>query len=122
VEPRTVTIGEVFVATVEFTLPADAEVIVPGEDADFGGAEVRSVEQSETALPDGGRRFTVTYSLALWEVGESTLKSPAIASRDPDGTIAEIEQAEAAVTVGSVLPEGAEEIKDIRGPRAMPLR
>ena len=121
VEPQTVTIGEVFVATVQFTLPAGAEAIVPGEDADFGGAEVRSFEQSELTLPDGGTRFTVIYALALWKVGGSRLNTPAIASRDADGEIAEIEHAEATVTVSSVLPEGAEEIKDIRGPRAMPL-
>ncbi|MGI5817017.1 MAG: hypothetical protein ACOX9R_02850 [Armatimonadota bacterium] len=121
-DPETVTIGEVFRATVEFTLPADRRPIVPGQDADFGGAEVRSVEQTATALPDGSMRYAVTYQLVLWEVGESTLPGPKITSLGNDGSTTEIERTEAKITVLSVLPEGATEIRDIRGPRAMPLR
>lgn len=122
VDPSTVTIGEVFEATVTFTLPAGHEAIVPGEDADFGGAEVRSVEHDREPLPDGATRHQVRYALALWEVGERALRTPAIASRGPDGEVTELEGAEAAITVRSVLPEGAEEIRDIRPPREMPLR
>ena len=121
-DPNTVTIGDVFQIIVQFTLPGDREAVVPGEDADFGPAEVRSVDQTVATLPDGRRRYTVTYSLALWEVGETTLKTPAIAAKAPDGTVTELEHAEATVTVRSVLAEGASELRDIRGPRAMPLR
>ena len=121
VEPQNVMIGELFTATVTFDLPADHEAIVPAEDADLGGAEVRSVEQSAEALADGGRRHTIAYTVALWEVGESTLTSPAIAVRGPDGAVRELDRSEAEVAVRSVLPEGAVEPRDIRGPREIPL-
>ncbi|MFW5866515.1 MAG: hypothetical protein ACOCX2_01790 [Armatimonadota bacterium] len=122
VEPESVTIGETFALTVTFTLPADHEAIVPGEDAELGGAEVRSVERSVEALDDGAERHTAVYTVALWEVGEVVLTGPAVAARGPDGAVSELERDEATVTVRSVLPEGAEEIRDIRGPKEIPLR
>lgn len=122
VEPETVILGEVFTATVRFTLPADHEAIIPGEDADLGGAEVRGMEESSESLEDGSKRHEVTYMLALWKLGEVVVKTPAIASRGPDGEVEALESAEATVTVESILPEGAQDIRDIRGPRVIPLR
>ncbi|MFP4248976.1 MAG: hypothetical protein ACLFU7_04920 [Armatimonadota bacterium] len=122
VDPRAATIGDLLTVTVSFELPADHEAILPGEEADLGGAEVRSVDQSVENAVDGGRRYVVRYEAALWEVGETTLTSPDIASRSPDGEVTQFAPAEATVTVRSVLPEGAEEIRDIRGPKEIPLR
>ncbi|MFO8079715.1 MAG: hypothetical protein R6V07_05350 [Armatimonadota bacterium] len=122
VDPRTATIGDLLTVTVSFELPAGHEAIIPGEEADLGGAEVRSVDQSVGNAADGGRRYVVRYEAVLWEVGEATLTSPEIASRSPDGEVTQFPPAEATVTVRSVLPEGAEEIRDIRGPKEIPLR
>jgi hypothetical protein len=121
VKPDTVMIGEVFEATVTFTLSEGRTAIVPGEDAKFEGAEVRSFREDVTDLPEGGRRHSATWTLVVWEVGERTLQSPAIAVRDAGDEVTEFGPAEATLTVRSVLPEGATEIKDIRPPREIPL-
>jgi hypothetical protein len=119
---ESVMIGEPFTATVEFTLPAGREPVLPDEATAFGDdAEVRSVEGAEGAAESGGTRHIVRYSLVLWEVGEKTLRSPAITSRAADGSSAQLERAEAKMTVRGILPENTEEIRDLRGPREMPL-
>jgi hypothetical protein len=119
---ESVMIGEPFSAVVEFTLPAGREPVLPEEATAFGDdAEVRSVEQSVTPIPDGSSRYSITYSLVLWEVGEKTLTSPAITSQAADGSTVALERTEAQMTARGILPEGTEEIRDLRGPREMPL-
>ncbi|HCA48728.1 MAG TPA: hypothetical protein DEP45_15650 [Armatimonadetes bacterium] len=120
---ESVMIGEPFTATVEFTLPQGREPALPDKVTAFGDdAEVRSVEQSTSDAPGGGRRYSIAYSLVLWEVGEKTLTSPAITSRAADGGSVELERPQSKMTVRGILPEGTEEIRDLRGPREMPLR
>ncbi|MGC9317450.1 MAG: hypothetical protein ACP5KN_05370, partial [Armatimonadota bacterium] len=122
VEPEEVTVGDILTATVRITWPEELSVDLPGADADLGDAEVRSSTQSTEELPDGRRRATVKYSLVLWEVGERTVKAPPVTWRSGDGKPHQAERPEATVTVRSVLPEGASDIRDIRGPREIPLR
>ncbi len=122
VEPSEVTVGAVFEATVTFRLPADHDATIPGEDADFGPAEVRDFSRQQSTASNGQTEYTATWSLVLWEAGETTLQAPAIATRGPDGQVRELERPEATITVSSVLPEGAGEIRDIRGPREIPLQ
>jgi hypothetical protein len=121
VEPQTATIGDPLTVVVSVEAPAGHEAIIPGEDADIGGAEIRSAEQSVEPRGGGAQRHIAEYTAVVWEVGEATLTSPAIAIRGPDGEMTELERAETAVTIRSVLPEGAQEIREIRGPREMPL-
>lgn len=121
VDADEVTVGDVFSATVEATWPADVRLNLPERPAHLGDAEVRSVE-TETDEPRPGISCAVIrYRLTLWEVGEGHVRAPAITWRSRDGEARELERPEATVTVASVLPEGAEEIKDIRGPREIPL-
>lgn len=122
VEPRSVTIGDVFEVTVELTVPEGHQAGVPGMDADLGGVEVRSADTSSSALEGGEVRHTAVYEAVAWKVGEITVRSPSVAIRGPDGEVEEFERVETVLTVRSVLPEGAEEIRDIRGPKEMPLR
>ncbi|MEA3403291.1 MAG: hypothetical protein U9R79_18760 [Armatimonadota bacterium] len=122
VEPREVTVGDILTATVEITWPMELTVDLPGDDAEMGDAEIRSSTQTVEDLPDGRRRAMIEYTLVLWEVGERTLKAPPVTWRSGDGKPHQAERPEATVTVRSVLPEGASDIRDIRGPKEIPLR
>ena len=122
VEPSEGLIGQVFTATVRVTAPAGVSLVLPGEDADLGEAEVRGLDVEDQAGADSTRTVTLSYALTFWEVGERTVTAPPVAWRTRDGEAQQAERPEATVTIGSVLPEGAQEIKDIRGPREIPLR
>jgi hypothetical protein len=122
VEPQVVTVGDVFEVTVTVAVPEDHEAVVPGEDANLGEVEVRGAERSTEKLADGGRRLTVVYEAAAWQVGEVTVSSPVIAVRGQDGEAEQLESVETTLTVESVLPAGAEDIHDIRGPKEIPLK
>jgi len=104
------------------TAPAGVSLVLPGEDADLGEAEVLGLEADDQTGADGTRTVTLAYALTLWEVGERTVTAPPIAWRTRDGEAQQAERPEATVTITSVLPEGAQEIKDIRPPREIPLR
>jgi len=121
VEPSEVTVGDVFTLTVTVTAAGDAGLKLPGKDADFGDAEVRSFDTEESLGPEGQRVVKLAYKLALFEVGKREIKAPPITYQGPDGQAKQAPRPVASVTVKSVLPEGAQEIKDIRGPREMPL-
>ncbi|MBD3293286.1 MAG: hypothetical protein GF393_10200 [Armatimonadia bacterium] len=122
VQPQSVTIGDVIEVTVAVTLPQGHLTTLAGRDADLGGVEVRSADTSSEVLEAGDVRHTAVYEATVWEVGEITVESPPIAVRAPDGEAYELERSQATLTVRSVLPEGAEEIRDIRAPKEMPLR
>ncbi len=122
VEPPDGTVGDVFTAEVRIEAPAGVALVLPGEDADLGDAEVRGLAVEDEALDDGSRRVALRYEFTLWEVGERTVTAPAIAWRTGDGEVRQAERPEATVTIRSVLPEDAEDIQDIRGPREIPLR
>ncbi len=122
VEPSEGLIGQVFTATVRVTAPAGVSLVLPEEDADLGEAEVLGLQVDDQADADGTRTVTLCYKLTFWEVGERTVSAPPIAWRTRDGEAQQAERPEATVTISSVLPEGAEEIRDIRPPREIPLR
>ncbi len=122
VEPSEGLIGEVFTATVQITAPPEMSLVVPGRDADLGEAEVLGLDADDRTDAEGTRTVTLRYRLTFWEVGERTVTAPPIAWRTRDGEARQAERPEATVTIRSVLPEGAQEIRDIRGPREIPLR
>jgi hypothetical protein len=121
VEPSEVTVGEPFKLTVEVTAPAKVSLELPGKDADLSPAEVRSFDRQETEGAGGEGKVRLSYELALFEVGEREIKGPAITYQEEGGEATQVEWPAARVSVRSVLPEGAEDIKDIRGPKPMPL-
>ena len=121
VQPSEVTVGDVFTLTATVTAADDVSLKLPGEDADFGPAEVRSFATAESRSTEGERQVKLVYELALFEVGEREIKVPPVSYQVAGGQAREAPRPTASVTVKSVLPEGAEEIKDIRGPRELPL-
>ncbi len=122
VEPNEVSVGDLFTVTVTVEHAEGVTVNLPGADADLGSAEVRSAQRSVERLPNGRRRLTVIYRATLWEVGETTVQAPPASWRSASGEAHEFDRPEAVVTVRSVLPEGADDIRPIRPPHEMPLR
>ena len=121
VEPGEVTVGDVFMLTVQVTAQKHVNLKLPGEGADFGPAEVRSFDKEESRGPSGETVVRLRYDLALFEVGEREIKAPPISYQEEGAKTRQAARPTAGVTVKSVLPKGAQDIKDIRGPRAMPL-
>lgn len=128
VTPKQATVGDVLTAQVTVTAPEGVSLTLPGQDADLGGAEVRALSTQEQQLADGSRQTTLSYQIVFWEVGEQTVKAPTVAWRVGDGEARQAARPETTVAIKSVLPpdasapEGSPDIKDIRGPREIPLR
>lgn len=122
VSPQRATIGDLLTAQVTVTVPPGVAVTLPGEDADLGGAEVRALSTHEEKLADGTRQVMLSYQITFWEVGEQTVKAPPVAWRVSDGEGRQADRPETTVAIRTVLPPDAEDIKDIRGPREIPLR
>lgn len=122
VSPRQATVGDLLTVQVTVTAAPGVALTLPGRDADLGGAEVRGLSTQEQQLADGSRQTTLSYQIAFWEVGEQTVKAPPVAWRTGDGEARQAERPEATVQIKTVLPPDAQEIKDIRGPREVPLR
>lgn len=122
VTPEQATVGDVLTAQVTVTALEGVSLTLPGQDADLGGAEVRALSTQEQQLADGSRQTTLSYQVVFWEVGEQTVKAPPVAWRTGDGEARQADRPEATVTIKTVLPPDAQDIKDIRGPREVPLR
>lgn len=122
VDPAEITVGDLFTVTVNIASPQGVAIDPPPDDAVLGDAEVRSAQRSTETLPDGAQRLTLQYEATLWEVGESTVQAPPVTWRSRDGEAREIERPDALVTVRSVLPAGADDIRPLREPREIPLR
>lgn len=123
VDPTSGTVGDVFTATITVEAPQTLSLILPGRDADLGDAEVLGFDIAEDTVSDGLRRVTLRYQLTFWEVGERKVLAPPIAwSTADDEAVKHVDRPEATVTIRSVLPPQAEDIRDIRGPREIPLR
>lgn len=122
VTPQQATVGDVLTATVSITAPAGIGLTLPGQDADLGGAEIRSFSTQEQPLEGGARQVVLRYEIVLWEVGEHSVQAPPVAWRARDGEVLQADRPQATVRITSVLPPDAQDILDIRGPREIPLR
>ncbi len=122
VSPEHATIGDLLTVTVEITAPEGATLDLPDENADLGDAEVRSLEVRRERLDAGGVRVSLQYEAVLWEVGERTIVAPPVTWRVGEGELRELERPEATVTIASLVPEDAEELRQVHGPREIPLR
>ncbi|MGD9496442.1 MAG: hypothetical protein AB7Y46_09030 [Armatimonadota bacterium] len=122
VDPAEGTVGDRFTAEVTVKAPPGITLVLPDEDAEQGEAEELGLEVAEERLGDGSRRVVQRYRLTLWEVGERTVQAPSIPWRAGDGEARSAPRPRTTVTIRSVLPEGAEDIQEIRGPREIPLR
>lgn len=121
VSPERATIGDLLTVTVEITAPEGATLDLPDENADLGDAEVRSLEVRRERLDAGGVRVSLQYEAVLWEVGERTIVAPPVRWRVGEGELRELERPEATVTIASLVPEDAEELRQVHEPREIPL-
>ena len=121
VEPSEVTVGAVLALTVRVTAAPDVSLTLPEEEADFGDAEVRSLRKQQSREADGEQVVELVYELALFEVGKRQVRAPPIAYQVAGGDAQQAPRPAVSVTVESVLSEGAQDIRDIRGPRELPL-
>ncbi len=121
VDPPTVKIGDLFTFTMTVTAPADTPLGLPGSDADLGEIEVRGFTAVEGTDDDGCRVATLTWECQLFVMDETEITPPAVTWKDEDGAAHEAQAQPVPIMVTTVLPADAQDIKDIRGPRKMPL-
>ncbi len=122
VDPTEVTVGDIFVVTITIDVTDGIELDLPLDEAHLGAAEIRAVQRFDESRPNEGDRVTVLYDGTLWEVGEKGIVGPPGTWRPAEGEPRELERPTAAVTVRSVLPSGADDIRPLREPREIPLR
>ncbi|HUS80627.1 MAG TPA: hypothetical protein VM283_05115 [Armatimonadota bacterium] len=120
-EPSTISIGDVFKLRLEVVAAAGLKLTLPGKDADLSPAEVRAFATEDEHKDAIIQRVTLVYELQVFVVGESKITPPVITYQDTAGKAVEVRPEPTAVVVKSVLPEDAQDIKDIRGPRPLPL-
>lgn len=121
VEPQSIKIGDVFTFTLEVTAPPGVDLALPGEDADLGEIEVRSFSSREDTDDPSRYVVTLTWEAQLFAMGETIIEPPAVTYTNSDGDATQVQAEPVAMMVTSVLPPDAKDIKDIRGPRKMPL-
>ena len=121
VEPQSVKIGDVFTFTMEVTAPQGMDLMLPGRDADLAEVEVRGFSSRESADDQRRRVVTLTWEAQLFAMGETIIEPPALTYVGDDGDATQVQAEPVALVVTSVLPPDAQDIKDIRGPRKMPL-
>lgn len=121
VEPQSVKVGDVFTLTMQITAPQGVDLTLPGEDADLGEIEVRGFSSGENADDQGQRVVTLTWEAQLFAMGETIIEPPAVTYAPDGGEATQVQAEPVALMTTSVLPPDAQDIKDIRGPRKMPL-
>ncbi len=119
VDAQDLTVGDPFSYTIEWTLPADSEPEIPGNDVSFGDYEIRDYQQDKEALADGRQQIILRYQLVGFRVGENQIADFEVqAKRVVDGK-AQTDVYIAppvTVTIKSVLPANDVQMKPIYGP------
>ncbi|MFP3903884.1 MAG: hypothetical protein ACLFWB_06530, partial [Armatimonadota bacterium] len=118
-EAEKLTVGDPFPYIVTLTVPAGANVDLPGADADFSPFEIRDYHSRTTETDDGKQQITLIYELVGFEVGERQIDdfSIPVSVRDGDETIEQQYTAPPVkIVIHSVLPKNARELKPIYGP------
>jgi hypothetical protein len=109
------TVGDPFTYTVQVTCPAGVSVFLPDPGASLAPLEVRDVQQSSTPLGDR-QQILVSLQLAAFSPGEVTIPTIHLQYAAPGAAPVSLPVAGSKVTITSVLPPNAQDIRDIREP------
>ena len=120
VDKARITIGDVLTYTVAVSCPAGTTVKVPDATKQLAPFEVRDSARREA--PQAGRHvIALTFQLVEFEVGEREVGGLRLECTVPGSAKpTTLKAPPVKVTVASVLPPDAQDIKDIRGP--VPVR
>lgn len=113
------TVGDPFWYIVEITAPAKATLDLPGPDTEIGPFEIRDYDQERSVAEDGTQRITLRYQLVDFQVGEKQIADfavPVHTKVDGERVTEEYLAPPVKVTINSVLPKDAKNLKPIYGP------
>lgn len=110
------TVGDPVSLTLAVTHSPDDQVIFPGLPATWGAFEVRSQSPTQVAENDDGSLTTSqTIEVTLFVPGEFETPDLLVTVRDASGEVSERAAPPVSLTIASVLVEGDEALRDIRG-------
>jgi len=123
VNPSRITIGDLVTYTVTVTHDPDVEIAMPGLGANLGGFEIRDYKVYDP-VETGGKIVTSTdYIISTFFTGEFTIPPMAVAYKLPgDTTVHVISTEKMKITVESLKPSEAGDIRDIKPPVEIPRK
>jgi hypothetical protein len=121
VNPSRITIGDLVTYTVTVTHDPDVEIAMPGLGANLGRFEIRDYKAHEP-VKAGGKIVTSTdYIISTFFTGEFTIPPMAVAYKLPGDTAVHVISTEKMkITVESLKPSEAGDIRDIKPPVEIP--
>ena len=120
IDPAVITVGDPVRVLVAVNHATDARVTWP-DPIELGPFELREIRHLEP-VPDGNRlRSTAELTVTAFELGELTLPAFEIEVIDTAGGSATLSTVAMVVTVESVGRDAAGDIRDIKGPLAIPF-
>jgi len=120
-EPTQVKLGEVFTLRLEVVAGAGVNLTLPGADAELKPAEVRSFRTEDQQTDPTASHVSLIYELQLFDLGEHKIQPPGVVYSDSAGKSVEVKPEPVQVSVISALPDDAQDIKGVRGPKPLPL-
>jgi hypothetical protein len=124
VDKKTITIGEILTYTLEIDLHKDSYIDFTKTGLDMGGFELKGIEDEQDEKIEGSKiRKRRHYRLTTYTVGSYIIPEQMIRITQPDQTVNDIQTQAIFIDVKSTLDESenSEDIKDIKGPVAMPF-
>ena len=117
VDKAEVTVGDPIQYTIHVVADTNLSWAGPDAKADVSPFEVRDYKPGVLRQEDGKSVTDITFTVALYKAGSFKLDKLTVSYRDAAGKDLTVPVPPVTVTVKSVLPPGAQDIKDIRGPK-----
>ena len=124
VDKKTITIGEILTYTLEIDLNKDSHIDFTKTGLDMGGFVLKDIEdEKEEKIGKFKIRKRRHYRLTTYTVGSYIIPEQMIQVTLPDKTVKSLQTQAIFIDVKSTLDESenSEDIKDIKGPVAMPF-
>ncbi len=124
VDKKTITIGEILTYTLEIDLNKDSDIDFTKTGLDMGGFVLKDIEdEKEEKIGKFKIRKRRHYRLTTYTVGSYIIPEQMIQVTLPDKTVKALQTQAIFIDVKSTLDESenSEDIKDIKGPVAMPF-
>jgi hypothetical protein len=122
VDRRTIAIGDTFSLYLDLTWQQGVEVKPLAVTDRIGSFVVRDIREGLVSPTPEGMTRRLSFLLTVFETGTHTVPALSVIYVQGDGTTGRIETRSIDIEVGSVLPEDAAEIRDIKEPIAVQKR
>jgi hypothetical protein len=121
VDKSSITIGDLILYTVEVSHNSDVLIELPGSGANLGQFHIRDYRIGEPAIQDGKRITTAEYTISTFFTGNFEIPPLTIGYILPgDSTLRQLSTEAIPITVESMLPSEAGDIRDIKPPVKIP--